>query len=338
MKENKNDFFVIQADSISEKKINEIKEQLINVPEFWKDNFRENGWQLTVTNKMPKRKGKNKAYLILSRKDKKLYVKIKKYASNKNVIYKAFAFYIDELYLHLEKSQMDVPFLFSNHMFKFMMKRNASISIWDVFAELFSYVIETKGKNQNALIEEEYQFAKKWANGTIFDKNIKIPDNFIVDKYVTDYQIRRVIAAFDHIPSNITILGVINDWKIKVQNEGYDISFLGECSFEDKIITISAEQGHLETQLWYQFGHYLDDDGKYGSNNKYFLEIYEKEKECIKTLCENEKMYKYYIEKPERYYAKIFTLYIRIPLSLEEYAPDSKYFMASLLKNNPKVF
>ena len=194
-----------------------------------------------------------------------------------------------------------------------------------IFAELFSFVIETNGKNSISKIDELYQYVKKWVYGQIFNRNLTYIPNYIeVGIDVIDEQIEIADKAFESLPEKLQQQFLREKWKIRISNEKLTRDFTyGLCSSFKRRIFIRSSSPELVKTIWHEFGHYLDYKEFFVSHKIFFKTIFNKERMKIRNLYDNIEEFEYGISNSEEFFAEIFALYMMNSEVLKKCAYES---------------
>jgi len=316
MYENSNWSSILHSSTISNAKLNSIKKQLVAVPKFWRERFIADRWQMVLTDKMPEEYGGPLTQYYYDTAEKKIWINVDIPILFNNIIYKGFACYVSGQYgdvsqypKFLEKIEQE-----NKELNVFMFLRGIlGYTKLQLFIEIFSYVIETKGKNPNFKINYTYQYVKKWVSGDIFKRgNINAPSFFKIGQDVIDEQISLVISSYDNLPAKLCKAFVNDRWKIYLSNEKIDASSVsGLCSYGDRCIKIRASSSDIVKTTYHEFGHYLDFKEKFFSEQKFFTRIFFEEKEDFHKVIKNESSYKYSVSGIEEYFAELFAYFMK---------------------------
>ena len=204
MNENTKRSPLLRSGTISKRKVDAIIVQLKNIPGFWKKKFIQDDWQLVLTDNMPKEYGGLLGRFYADGNKRQMWLNVGVLDIHSNIIYIAFAYYVSMAYAQFKESSTFAKLVKRNEreLTLFLRFRGNSSSTKDaIFAELFSFVIETNGTNSLSKIDEPYQYVKKWVYGQIFDRNITFIPNYIeIGIDVIDEQIKMSDEAFKALP------------------------------------------------------------------------------------------------------------------------------------------
>lgn len=326
---------LLRSNTISNKKIEEIINQLNRVPNFWKKRLVQDNWQIILTDKMPQEFGGILGKFYVDGNEKQMWLNVGTIDIYSNIIYIAFAYYIvmeycpigdDSVFDEIIKRNEREITLFLGFRGKISTKKDT------IFAELFSFVIETNGNVSIAKIDEPYQYVKKWVYGQIFERNISyIPSYIEIGTGVIDEQIDIINNAFKKLPQRLQNQFLKENWKIRISNEILIKNYTyGLCSTMDRKIFVRSSTPDLSKTLWHECGHYLDIKEFFASNRS-FKRIYNKEKNLIKILYESNEEFEYAISDNHEYFAEIFALFMKDPNMLKKNAFDSYRFMQNTI-------
>ena len=166
---------LLRSNTISKRKVDAIITQLKNIPSFWKKKFIQDDWQLVLTDKMPQEFGGILGKFYADGNERQMWLNVGTLDIHSNIIYVAFAYYVSMEFAQIKESSTFTQLINRNEReLKLFLRFRGNISSTQdaIFAELFSFVIETNGNNSISQIDESYQYVKKWVYGQIFDRNI----------------------------------------------------------------------------------------------------------------------------------------------------------------------
>lgn len=328
---------LLRSETISKRKVDAIIHQLKNIPSFWKKRFIQDNWQLVLTDKMPQEYGGVIGKFYADGSKRQMWLNVGLFDIHSNVIYIAFAYYISITYAQFKESATFTKLVERNEceLTLFLRFRGNTSSTKDaIFAELFSFVIETNGKNSLSKIDEPYKYVRKWVYGQIFNRNLTYIPNYIeVGIDVIDEQIKMTDKTFESLPQKLKQQFLRERWKIKISNEKLirDTTY-GLCSSFDRRIFIRTSSSELVKTIWHEFGHYLDSKEFFTSHRRFFKTIYNKEKMSIRNLYDSNEEFEYGISNSEEYFAEVFALYMTNPEALRKCAFESFNFMSDVVK------
>ncbi len=319
---------LLRSNTISKREVDAIIAQLKNIPSFWKKKFIQDDWQLVITDKMPQEFGGVLSEFYADANKRQMWLNVGALDIHSNIIYIAFAYYISMEYAQIKESIKFAELVNQNEReLKLFLRfrRNTSPTRDAIFAELFSLVIETDGKNSLSKIDESYQYVKKWVYGQIFDRNLTYIPNYIeIGVDVIDEQIEITDKAFKSLPQKLQQQFLKEEWKIRISNEKLlKDSTYGLCSSFDSRIFIRSSSPELSKTIWHEFGHYLDFKEHFISHKRFFTTVYQKERMAIRRLYDNNEEFEYGISNSVEYFADTFALYMANPEALQECAPES---------------
>ncbi len=319
---------LLRSNTISKRKVDAIIVQLKSIPSFWKKKFIQDDWQLVLTDKMPKEFGGVIGKFYADGSKRQIWLNVGTLDIHSNIIYIAFAYYVSMEYAQIKESTTFAELVERNEReLKLFLRFRGNISSTKdaIFAELFSFVIETNGNNSISRIDECYQYVKKWVYGQIFDRNLTyIPYYIEVGVDVNDEQIQMTDKAFQSLPQRLQQRFLNGRWKIRISNERIlKDSTYGLCSSFDKKIFIRSSSPELTKTILHELGHYLDFQEHFISHKKSFTTIYKNERMAIRSLYTINEEFQYAISNSEEYFADTFALYMINPQGLQKYAPKS---------------
>lgn len=327
---------LLRSDTISNKKVNAIINQLNKIPNFWKKRFIQDEWQLVLTDKMPKEFGGILGKFHADGCEKQMWLNVGNIDIYSNIIYVAFAYYVMMEYSQITESPTFNSILERNERELTLFLRfrgNFSSKKESIFAELFSFIIETNGNASLRQIDEPYQYVKKWVFGQIFERNLSYIPNYIeVGVDVIDEQIEMTKNAFQDLPQGLQQKFINEKWKIRISNEKLiKNSTYGLCSSFDRKIFIRSSSPDLQKTIWHEFGHYLDLKEFLVSHRKPFKTIYNNEKMFLRSLYESNDEFEYGTSNSEEYFAEIFALYMNNQETLKNHVFKSFEFMQNVV-------
>lgn len=322
------------SDSLDEDKIDRQVQMLNDIPKIWIERFIEERWQINITKKMP-----TKICGILSNlfiKDDIIWIKSEGIFDNQKLMYKAFAFFVDMEYAHIMYSDEFDKLIKNNkfEIYKFVLvKKELYIDNEIIFAELFKYVLETKGVNPNKKIDEIYQFVKKWVYGDVFNRKLNyIPKCINAEEYITDEQILKTYEAFNSLPFKMKKEFFNTGWIIILKRMiSEQKRTVGLCDSFNKTIYVSGTAKLMDETLLHEFGHFLDHKEKYISKSDKFKEIYEKEKYYARMIYGKKDNYKYVVSVSSEYFADMFKMYLIQPDRLKYNVPKTYCFIDEIV-------
>lgn len=328
---------LLRSNTISKRKVDAIITQLKNIPSFWKKKFIQDDWQLVLTDKMPQEFGGILGKFYADGNERQMWLNVGTLDIHSNIIYVAFAYYVSMEYAQIKESSTFTQLINRNERkLKLFLRFRGNISSTQdaIFAELFSFVIETNGNNSISQIDESYQYVKKWVYGQIFDRNIIYIPNYIeVGVDVIDEQIEMTDKAFKSLPQKLQQRFLKEGWKIRISNEKLlKDSTYGLCSSFDSKIFIRSSSPELSKTVWHEFGHYLDSKEFFISHRRTFTSAYKKERMAVKSLYDSTEEYNYGISNSVEYFADIFAFYMAKPNVLQIYAPESYNVINSVVR------
>ena len=337
MNENTKKSPLLRSETISKRKVDAIIVQLKKIPSFWKKKFIQDEWQLVLTDNMPKEYGGLLGRFYADGNKRQMWLNVGVLDIHSNIIYIAFAYYVSMAYAQFKESSTFAKLVQRNERELTLFLRfrgNPSSTKEAIFAELFSFVIETNGKNSLSKIDEPYQYVKKWVYGQIFDRNITFIPNYIeVGIDVIDEQIKMSDEAFKSLPQRLQSQFLKERWKIRISNEKLiKDSTYGLCSSFDRRIFIRSSSPELLKTIWHEFGHYLDCKEYFTSHKRVFKMIFEREKFLIRKLYDNDEEFNYAISNSEEYFAEIFALYMINSEALKNCAFESFKIIDDIVK------
>lgn len=315
MYENSNWSSILHSSTISNIKLNSIKKQLVAVPKFWRERFIDDRWQMILTDKMPEEYGGLLTQYYYNTAEKKIWINVDIPSLHNNIIYKGFACYVSTQYgdasqyaTFIEKTNQEIKEL---NIFM-LLRGNLNYTKFQLFVEMFSYVVETKGKNPNFKIDYTYQYIKKWVYGDIFCRgNINIPAIMKVGQDVIDDQISLVNSAYESLPAKLRKSFVNERWKIHLSNQMIgNNSIYGLCSSRDRCINIRSSSINITLTTYHEIGHYLDFKENFFNNRILFKKVFFEEKEAFHKVVKDEAEYNYAISNTEEYFAELFAYYM----------------------------
>lgn len=327
---------IIRSPNISDSKLNAIKKQLTRLPKFWKERFLIDEWQMILTDKMPEEIGSFLTQYYFNGGKKEIWINVSIPTLQNNVIYKGIACYVSMEYGNVSQYKMfsDVCKKESKELKVFMALRGLfSFSQLDLFTELFSYVIETNGKNPNFQIDYSYQYIKKWITGEIFDLDrINIPNYLNIGKFVIKDQIDLIKETYENLPQRMRTIFIREGWRINLSNQKLiNNTTYGICSSAERKVSIRSCSANLKLTMCHEFGHYLDYKENFCSNKISFKIIFAQEKQDFHKVCKDEAEYAYAISNSEEYFAELFAYYIKNSNELKCAVPSSYEFMHRLV-------
>lgn len=319
---------LLRSNTIGKRKVEAIIAQLKNIPSFWKKKFIQDDWQLVLTDKMPQEFGGALGKFYADGNKRQMWLNVGTLDIHSNIIYIAFAYYVSMEYAQIKESTTFAELVNRNEReLKLFLRFRGNISSTKdaIFAELFSLVIETKGKNSISRIDECYQYVKKWVYGQIFDRNLTyIPYYIEVGVDVNDEQIQMTDKAFKSLPQRLQQRFLKERWKIRISNERLlKDSTYGLCSSFDNKIFIRSSSPELTKTILHEFGHYLDSKEHFISRKRTFTTIYKNERMAIRSLYSINEEFQYAVSNSEEYFADTFALYMINPHGLQKCAPES---------------
>lgn len=328
---------LLRSNTISKRKVDEIIVQLKTIPNFWKKKFIQDDWQLVITDKMPQEFGGILGKFYADGGKRQMWLNVGTFDVHSNIIYIAFAYYVNMEYAQIKESTTFAELVnWNERELKLFLRFRGNISLTKdaIFAELFSLVIETNGKNSLSKIDESYQYVKKWVYGQIFDRNLAYIPNYIeVGVDVIDEQIEMTDKAFKSLPQRLQQRFLKERWKIRISNEKLSKdSIYGLCSSFDNKIFIRSSSPELSKTIWHEFGHYLDSKEHFISHKISFTTVYKKERMAIRSLYDNNEEFEYVISNSVEYFADIFALYMTNPEVLQKCALESYNVINDVVK------
>jgi len=328
---------LLRSKTISKMKVNAIITQLKNIPSIWKKKFIEDDWQLVLTDKMPQEYGGAFGKFYADGSKRQMWLNVGVLDIYSNIIYIAFAYYVSMAYAQFKESAIFAEMVERNEreLTSFLRFRGNPSSTKDaIFAELFSLVIETNGKNSLSKIDEPYQYVKKWVYGQIFNRNLTYIPNYIeIGIDVIDEQIEMTDKAFKYLPQKLQKQFLREKWKIRISNEKLTRdSTYGLCSSFDRKIFIRSSSPDLIKTIWHEFGHYLDFKEFFTSHKGFFKIVFNKEKMSIRNLYDSNEEFEYGISNSEEYFAEIFALYMKNAEALKRCAYASFNIISEVVR------
>ena len=95
---------LLRSETISKRKVDAIIIQLKNIPSFWKKKFIEDDWQLVLTDKMPQEYGGLFGKFYADGSKRQIWLNVVAPDIHSNLIYIAFAYYINMAYAQFKES------------------------------------------------------------------------------------------------------------------------------------------------------------------------------------------------------------------------------------------
>lgn len=328
---------ILRSNTINKRKVEEIIIQLKNIPAFWKEKFIQDDWQLLLTDNMPQKFGGRFEWIYAYGNKRQLWLNIGALDIHSNIIYIAFAYYVSMEYAQIDESTIFAELTNRNEQELKLFLKSRGDSSWNkstIFAELFSFVIETNGKNPLLQINESYQYVKKWVYGQIFERDLAYIPNYIeVGVDVIDEKIETVNKAFKLLPQRLQQMFWKEGWKIRVSNEKIiGDRIYGFYSVVDRKIFIRSSSPKLIRTVWHEFGHYLDAKECFISNKSFFITAYKNERMNIKVFYDDNEEFEYAISNNVEYFADVFSLYMINPNKLQKYVPKSYNVINNVLR------
>lgn len=336
MKENSKRPSLLRMGRISERKIALLNFQFNNVPNFWKQRFVRDNWQLILTDKMPDGIG-GVFRVYVETGQKKVWINYTVPDVFNNAVYIALAYYISVEYVQVDALTNFNHLIESNKKVvnRFMEFRRANSSeSEEIFVELFSFVIETGERTLIPKLNDLYQYMKEWVTGRIYSKPIAyIPSYMDIGRDVIDEQVKVVDASFNLLPIKLRQRFQTQGWRIRVSNKVPGNAFTyGVCSWTEKKIFIKSSAKELGKTVLHEFGHYLDREENNISSKYFFVLCFHKEKKQLKYLYDFAEEYEYIISSSEEYFAELFAIYMTDPVKMKQRVPLSYDIMNKVVR------
>ena len=307
-----------------------LKKQFNNIPQHWFKRMSRYNWKIVVVDELIDAEDGTPLIFNVAYDEMTIYLNSSSTDALRNGVYKAIAGYIIAQHMTFDDSFVLQVLVDENYdkMEKFFRKRNVSHSKDPsiLFIELFSFAIETKGKNPFTEIDTIYEYVNKWVTGDIFIRNLKhIPEYISVGNDVVDENIFKAIKCFSELPQNVQNVFVGSGWKIRVSSEYPTGSpnCEGYCDPNVKKIFIKAATDEFKSSLWHEVGHFIDFQCDYPSESSEFAEIFKKEKGYLMRENNTYEFYKYCTMNEKEYFAESFANYMNDSYKLQMVAPGT---------------
>ena len=152
-----------------------LKKQFNNMPQHWFKRMSRYNWKIVVVDELIDVEDETPLIFNIVYDEMTIYLNSSSTDALRNGVYKAIAGFIIAQHMTFDDSVVLQVLVDENYdkMGEFFKKRNVSHSKDPsiLFVELFSFAIETKGKNPFAEIDTIYEYVNKWVTGDIFIRN-----------------------------------------------------------------------------------------------------------------------------------------------------------------------
>lgn len=316
-----------------------LRKQFNNVPQHWFKRMSRYNWKIIVVDELIGRKNGNRLTFKVDFQELSIFLNSSSCHALKNGVYKVFAGYIIAQHMTIEDSIVFSMLLEENcnEMQEFFKKRNilSTNDLSLIFIELFSFVIETKGKNPFIGMETVYRHVKRWVTGEIFERNLKdIPDYIIVGNDVVDENIFKLIEYFSELPLRVQKCFIDSGWKIRISSE-YLLGTAdceGYCDIAEKKIYFRSAPVQFRNSIWHEIGHFIDYQCGFLSKSQYFSETYKREKGYLMRENISYEFYQYCTMNEHEYFAESFSFYMKDPYKLRMSAPLTYNFIDDIVR------
>lgn len=320
---------VFQAKLLGRFKLDSLLKQTYSIPEYWEKRMLKTGWKIIITDNIPIELGGNIHRIVIDENSKNIYANVDGRCGCSNIIYRAVACFVDYEYVNSESNESVMNQILNQNTIRFIKKHNSGlVSNSLIFTELFRFVLETKGNNPEIKIDEQYQYMKKWVDGSIFERHIIVPNYIITSREVTDRQIKDLEEALEKIPKKLRNKFYGNGWKyvlkpsyIKYKN------VIGEIVWSNKYIFIASGQKGFKENVWIMFAQYLYKNNQRINRKRTFKNIIESEREYIDIL----NKYEFNVSNSFDYFSLLFIIYLNEKNKLKEYAPESYKYIEKIV-------
>lgn len=307
-----------------------LKKQFNNLPQHWYKRMSRYNWKIVVVDELIDAEDGTPLIFNVAYDEMTIYLNSSSTDALRNGVYKAIAGYIIAQHMTFDDSVVFQVLVDENYdkMEEFFRKRHVShLKVPSIlFVELFSFVIETKGKNPFTDIDFIYEYVNRWVTGDIFIRNLKhIPEYISVGNDVVDENIFKAIKCFSELPQNVQNVFVNNGWKIRISSEYLMDSpdCEGYCDPNVKKIFFKAAVEQFKSSLWHEVGHFIDFQCDYPSGSSEFAEIFKKEKGYLMRENNTYEFYKYCTMNEKEYFAESFANYMNDSYKLQMVAPGT---------------
>lgn len=316
-----------------------LKKQFNNVPQHWFKRMSRYNWKIVVVDELIDAENGDCLIFNVDFQELSIFLNSSSIDALNNGVYKAFAGYIMAQHMTIGDSIVFRVLWEENYneMQEFFKKRNISCTNDPVllFVELFSFVIETKGKNPFAGMDAIYQHVKKWVTGEIFERNLKhIPDYISVGNDVVDENIFKLIEYFSELPQKVQKCFIDNGWKIRISSEYLlgSPDCEGYCDINEKKIYFKSAAEQFKNSIWHEIGHFIDYQWGFLSESQYFSETFKREKGYLMREQISYEFYRYCTLNEQEYFAESFAFYMEDAYKLQMVAPRTYDFIDSIVR------
>ena len=312
---------IIYSKDLSEKELYGFKRQYEKIPSNWLRRFKKDGWQLVFTTNIKNNEREN-TILLSDPNEKRLWINAKIASYYDYPVYQAFLYYIETEYGDLSDNDYFRTICNSEKdlLSKILKQDLIGVLPKEIFNSLFVKIIEAP-QNRMYNTSKTCEYVKECINETIFRiRTSIIPDFLQVGTDVAEYQLWKILKAWEIIPQGLKNIFLNNNWRIILTNsrewrtDEKGRREAGYITTAEKIIFIKSSQKDIDRILYHEFGHFMyvltNDRGL----KKDIYKAYLKERDIYLKFFQDA----YGVSNEEEFFAQVFSYYLIKPESIKD--------------------